>query len=106
MGDGCSASRLPLLSSSACIDSKLICFNLEVGSAFISGPEDLSRLESSSLGGSPKIPIGGYECIEAECSIEPTWVGQDPDLGAAKPDGLLSPVDLSLPEDGCEGRLT
>src|SRR5271154_7215834 len=26
----------------------------------------LSRLESSSLGGGPKFPIGGYECFEAE----------------------------------------
>lgn len=32
-------------------------------------PFSLSRFESSSLGSSPKIPIGGYKCVEAECPI-------------------------------------
>jgi hypothetical protein len=64
----------------------------------------LSRLDASSLGASPKIPIVGYERIEAECPILPTWVGQDPDLSAAKHNRLLFPVGPSLANDGRKGR--
>jgi len=65
----------------------------------------LAGRESSSPGGSAKIPIGGYECIEIECAIEPAGVGQDPDFSTAKANRLWSPVDRFLSKDGCEGRL-
>ena len=53
------------------------------------------QLESNSHGGSPKIAIGRYQLLKAERPIQSTGVGQDPHLGAAKPDRLFAPIDCS-----------
>ena len=66
----------------------------------------LSRFELRSLGGGPKVPICGYEFLEAECAIQSTWIWQDPDFSTTKPHELLSPFDASFSKNSCKGRFT
>lgn len=66
----------------------------------------LSRFDVGSLRGDPKIPICGYEFLEAECPIQSAWIGQDPDFSTTEPHELLPPVDASLSKNSCKRRFT